>query len=918
MFAIFPASSLDNSILTSVLVGLLVVWALQETLGWNFTGLVVPGYLASIFIIQPVAGVVVVVEALLCWGVFLAISERVPAWWPWTPLFGRDRFFLFLLLSVLVRLLLEAGGFDFLSESLGLAVSEDLHSMGLVVVPLAANALWRSGTTRSLARFGLPVALTWAILTYALLPHTNLSLSSFELTYEDLALDFVSSPRAYILLLIGAWLGSAANQRWGWDYGGIIVPGLLALCWAQPHRVLATLGEAVVIAGMYLGVTRLPGFRTANLTGGRPLVLAFCLGYAARFALAWGLGGRWPGFAVRDLFGFGFLLSTIVALRIVKHKDVFRSVIPALTVSLSAWLVGAGLSYGLAVALPGTRPEREPASLDPSEMRERFLHAAWKDQGSPPVRLDELLRQGRASLVTGGEGFGALWVRVAGAPLAVIGALDAPGSGPAALAVGDALGARAILLCKDGASSACRAAGRQLSRRLTVLRIKDGPRATLAVAGQLPQALDPGALGRLLGAFELEQGAGEATLALDDATRMRTAAAALGVEPAGDLDPLGLPAEEGALLSPPDRADRRRFLADVARPILGWWAGAPGNEDALRVAAGSAEALGLRLAHAGESVTLVGPGWSARLARGAGSAIVYVPDARADVEGLDVARALTLALPASVSVVDAPNASAESGATRDRLPTILLLAAIDTLGPEAEVITVRSVPRTRDPGAEIVLTTGHAPGADPGEPARRVRALFEAAGSTVILQDGAAQRMSLSDSGNPAAMAVSLETGAPRSVAVFAGPRAAQRYRSPDALEPARVAVERARLPRRDLPLSELAGWVTGEAGPDEAPTLAALESFLRTGRAAALNPVRSGREAAEISLLCDPELGCRWLAVERCAEERCEGLVLPLDRGAARARAALAPEARPALEPAAALAFGAADLRTRRPRVQP
>jgi hypothetical protein len=43
MLEIFPPSSLNNSILTSVLVGLVVVWLFQETYGWNFSGLVVPG-----------------------------------------------------------------------------------------------------------------------------------------------------------------------------------------------------------------------------------------------------------------------------------------------------------------------------------------------------------------------------------------------------------------------------------------------------------------------------------------------------------------------------------------------------------------------------------------------------------------------------------------------------------------------------------------------------------------------------------------------------------------------------------------------------------------------------------------------------------------------------------------------------------
>ncbi|MFN7147393.1 MAG: poly-gamma-glutamate biosynthesis protein PgsC/CapC, partial [Myxococcota bacterium] len=349
-----------------MLIGLFVVWAFQETLGWNFTGLVVPGYLASIFTIHPATGMVVVSEALVTVSIVLLLSERVPAWWPWTRLFGRDRFFLFLLTSVAVRIALEGGGFDLARQAFGLRVEEGLHSMGLVLVPLLANAFWRAGAG-GMPRVAVPVLLTWALLEWVFVPFTNLSLSSFELTYEDLALNFVGSPRAYILLLIGAAMGSWANQRWGWDYGGIIVPGLLALCWSAPASLAATIGEAVVIAALLKASFRLPVLRTANLTGGRPLVLAFTLGYLTKFAMGWAFGGAWPGFAVRDLYGFGYLLSSIVALRIVKHGEPFRSVVPALVTSLGAFVGGSAVAWGLAVLLPaGAGPvENGPKKAPP-------------------------------------------------------------------------------------------------------------------------------------------------------------------------------------------------------------------------------------------------------------------------------------------------------------------------------------------------------------------------------------------------------------------------------------------------------------------------------------------------------------------------------------------------------------------------
>jgi hypothetical protein len=153
MLEIFPQSSLDNSILTSVLVGLVFVWFFQERFGWGLSGLVVPGYLASIFVIQPISGLVIVLEAVATYLLVVALSETVPRWWPYTTLFGRDRFFNILLVSVGVRLVLEGGGIDANRALVGERPNEDLHSMGLVVVPLAANSLWRYGTpARSRAR----------------------------------------------------------------------------------------------------------------------------------------------------------------------------------------------------------------------------------------------------------------------------------------------------------------------------------------------------------------------------------------------------------------------------------------------------------------------------------------------------------------------------------------------------------------------------------------------------------------------------------------------------------------------------------------------------------------------------------------------------------------------------------------------
>jgi hypothetical protein len=85
------------------------------------------------------------------------------------------------------------------------------------------------------------------VLTRVLLPYTNLSLSSFELLYEDTAVDFLGNAKAYVLLLTTAALAARFNLRYGWDFGGILVPALLGLLWFTPTELAITLAEALLL-----------------------------------------------------------------------------------------------------------------------------------------------------------------------------------------------------------------------------------------------------------------------------------------------------------------------------------------------------------------------------------------------------------------------------------------------------------------------------------------------------------------------------------------------------------------------------------------------------------------------------------------------------------------------------------------------
>jgi len=355
---LFPHYSLDTSILVAVLVGVVLLALLTETLGWVFVGLVVPGYLASIFVIHPEAGTTVLLEAVLTYLLALGLSQGISRTGAWSDFFGRDRFFVIVLSSLLVRAVVEAWWMPhvgrWLDARLGttFALDRSLHSIGLVLVPLTANAFWKLKLRRGLIQVAVPVGLTYALLRWVLLPATNLSFSSLELIYEDIAQNFLASPKAYIILLTTALLAARFNLRYGWDFNGILVPALLALIWLEPSKLVATLVEVVVLVVATRALLSLPGLRTFNLEGPRKTVLVFFLGFILKWSLGWAVGGRLPGLKVTDLFGFGYLVPTLLAVKILQKRDMPRVLFATVHTSLAGFLVGSLVGFGLSLVEP--------------------------------------------------------------------------------------------------------------------------------------------------------------------------------------------------------------------------------------------------------------------------------------------------------------------------------------------------------------------------------------------------------------------------------------------------------------------------------------------------------------------------------------------------------------------------------------
>lgn len=65
---LFPASGFDKSATTAVLLGVLISWLFTEAFGWVFAGLVVPGYFAALFLLDPRVAPVDFFEAVVTYG----------------------------------------------------------------------------------------------------------------------------------------------------------------------------------------------------------------------------------------------------------------------------------------------------------------------------------------------------------------------------------------------------------------------------------------------------------------------------------------------------------------------------------------------------------------------------------------------------------------------------------------------------------------------------------------------------------------------------------------------------------------------------------------------------------------------------------------------------------------------------------
>lgn len=372
---IFPGAGFESSILTIILIGVLVRWLCTEWFGFTFAGLVVPGYLASVLIIAPFSGGVIIAESMITYIIVWLLVDYFGDTMVWSASFGRDRFFAFVLVSLFVRLTGELWMWPQLwsvaaqAFELSARPPANLNSLGLVLVPLTANMFWKTGLLRGSVQVMLPTGLVWWVSAKLLIPLTNLRFSKFQVHYEAAAIDILAAPKTYAIMLVGAALAARANIRYGWDFGGILIPALVAISFFEPSKVAISVAEAWVLAMIVQGLLRTPLLRKLNLEGPRRIVLVFGVAYLLKYIVAWVMYMYLPHLQVTDFFSFGYLLSSLLALKIMQ-RGASRVLTPTLLVSASAFIIGG---LGADLLFESLRPAEPAITFESRATSERQI-----------------------------------------------------------------------------------------------------------------------------------------------------------------------------------------------------------------------------------------------------------------------------------------------------------------------------------------------------------------------------------------------------------------------------------------------------------------------------------------------------------------------------------------------------------------
>ncbi|MFT4764723.1 MAG: hypothetical protein ACI9OH_001821 [Oleispira sp.] len=377
--AIFPEGGLASSVVVTVWIGIWVVTFLNLRFGFALSGLVVPGYLVPLLIVKPISAGVILLEGLTTYFITVFIASGLMRRLGASEMFGRDRFFALVLVSIIVRVLFDSWllpsvGQTLVDAGIDFDYRNNLQSFGLIIISLIANQMWNGGVRRGTSSLLLYLGITYLIVNFLVIPYTNFSISNLSFIYEDMASSILATPKAYIILLTAAYIASKMNLRYGWEFNGILIPSLLALQWYEPSKLVVTFVEAFLILGLGRIFLKLPFFANFNMEGSRLLLFFFNLSFIYKYLLSLVLIKWFPEVKVSDFFAFGYLLSTLLALKM------FQKDIPTLVTRATLQTSGFALIFASIVGFALTLVNFSPPPTSNSTVANTAIKRADKTQ----------------------------------------------------------------------------------------------------------------------------------------------------------------------------------------------------------------------------------------------------------------------------------------------------------------------------------------------------------------------------------------------------------------------------------------------------------------------------------------------------------------------------------------------------------
>lgn len=353
-FRIFPTGILSNSVFISVCIGAILTILMNMSLGWAISGIVIPGYLAPLILLKPMIALSILFEGIITYLIHLAFKILAERSYKFHSFFGRDRFFFILLISILVRVIFDKGIFPYIGEFINhtyhvnFDYKNNLHTFGIIIISLIANSLYSSGFRRGIIPIIITSVTVALILRYVLGTLTNFSIHNLGHIYSEIAVYLDTAPKAYIILLITAYFGSLLNLQYGFSFNGILIPALLALQWFNPIRILISILEAGIIYLIVKGIERLRIINQSYFEGSRKLLIFFIAVFIYKIVVTYILN-RYPHVRSFDFMGFGYLLTTLIAIRIFdggRYFQIASSLIQLLVIALiSSMIIGYALTF---------------------------------------------------------------------------------------------------------------------------------------------------------------------------------------------------------------------------------------------------------------------------------------------------------------------------------------------------------------------------------------------------------------------------------------------------------------------------------------------------------------------------------------------------------------------------------------------